>query len=172
VTVMALTGLQEKTESLASEHHVPGVAVGIFCDGEEHHAYHGITSAENPLAVGPSTLSQVGSITKAYTATAIMALAEAGKVGLDDPVRAYVPELHSRTRRPRGRSPSCSSSTIRPAGTGTTSKTPGTARTPSRSTSRRWRSWSRPAAGRRRFVQQRGLRAGRPPDREGDRPGL
>jgi CubicO group peptidase (beta-lactamase class C family) len=93
VTLMALTGLQEKTESLADEHHVPGVAVGIFCDGEEHYAHHGITSAENPLAVGPSTLSQAGSITKTYTATAIMALAEAGKVGLDDPVRAYVPEL-------------------------------------------------------------------------------
>lgn len=51
---MALTGLQEKTESLAEEHHVPGVAVGIFCDGEEHYAYHGVTSVENPLAVGPS----------------------------------------------------------------------------------------------------------------------
>jgi CubicO group peptidase (beta-lactamase class C family) len=93
VTVMALTGLQEKTESLAAEHDVPGVAVGIFCDGEEHYAYHGVTSVENPLAVGPSTLFQVGSITKTYTATAIMRLAEAGEVGLDDPVRTYVPEL-------------------------------------------------------------------------------
>jgi CubicO group peptidase (beta-lactamase class C family) len=90
---MALTGLQEKTESLAEEHHVPGAAVGIFRDGEEHYAYHGVTSAENPLAVGPSTLFQIGSTTKTYTATAIMALAEAGKVGLDDPVRTYVPEL-------------------------------------------------------------------------------
>jgi CubicO group peptidase (beta-lactamase class C family) len=90
---MALTGLQEKTESLAGEYHVPGVAVGIFCDGEEHYAYHGVTSVENPLAVGPSTLFQIGSTTKTYTATAIMALAEAGEVGLDDPVRAYVPEL-------------------------------------------------------------------------------
>jgi hypothetical protein len=55
VTVMALTGLQEKTESLAAEHDVPGVAFGIFCDGEEHYAYHGVTSVENPLAAGPST---------------------------------------------------------------------------------------------------------------------
>jgi CubicO group peptidase (beta-lactamase class C family) len=90
---MALTGLQEKTESLAEEHHVPGVAVGIFCDGEEHYAYHGVTSVENPLAVGPSTLFQIGSTTKTYTATAIMALADAGEVALDDPVRGYVPEL-------------------------------------------------------------------------------
>jgi CubicO group peptidase (beta-lactamase class C family) len=82
---MALPGLQEKTESLADEHHVPGVAVGVSCDGEEHYAYHGVTSVENPLAVGPSTLFQVGSITKTYTATAIMTLAEAGEVGLDDP---------------------------------------------------------------------------------------
>ena len=93
MTVRALTGLQEKTESLAEEHHVPGVAVGIFYDGEERYAYHGITSVENPLAVRPSTLFQVGSITKTYTATAIMRLAAAGEVGLADPVRAYVPEL-------------------------------------------------------------------------------
>lgn len=90
---MALSGLQERTESLAGEHHVPGVAVGIFCDGAEHYAYHGVTSVENPLAVGPSTLFQIGSTTKTYTATAMMALAAAGEVGLDDPVRAYVPEL-------------------------------------------------------------------------------
>jgi CubicO group peptidase (beta-lactamase class C family) len=93
VIVMALTGLQDKTESLADEHHVPGVAVGIFCDGDERYAYHGVTSVENPLAVGPSTLFQIGSTTKTFTATAIMALAEAGEVGLDDPVRAHVPEL-------------------------------------------------------------------------------
>jgi len=90
---MALTGLQEKTESLAGEHHVPGVAVGIFYDGEEHYAYHGVTSIENPLAVGPSTLFQIGSTTKTYTATAIMALAEADEIGLDDPVRGFVPEF-------------------------------------------------------------------------------
>jgi len=90
---MALTGLQEKTENLAEEHHVPGVAVGVFCDGEEHYAYHGVTSVENPLGVGPSTLFQIGSTTKTYTATAIMAQAATGEVGLDDPVRAYVPEL-------------------------------------------------------------------------------
>ena len=90
---MVLTGLQEKMENLADEHHVPGVAVGILCDGEEHYACHGVTSVENPLAVGPSTLFQIGSTTKTYTATAIMALAEAGKVGLDDAVRGYVPEL-------------------------------------------------------------------------------
>lgn len=93
---MALTGLREKTESLAEEHHVPGVAVGIFCDGEEHYVCHGVTSIGNPLAVGPSTLFQIGSTTKTYTATAIMALAEAGEVGLDDPVRAYVPEFRVR----------------------------------------------------------------------------
>jgi len=90
---MALTELQKKTDSLADEHHVPGVAVGSLYDGQEHYVFHGVTSVENPLAVGPSTLFQIGSTTKTYTATAIMALVEAGKVGLDEPVRTYVPEL-------------------------------------------------------------------------------
>jgi CubicO group peptidase (beta-lactamase class C family) len=38
-------------------------------------------------------LAEIRPSSKTYTATAIMALAEAGEVGLDDTVRAYVPEL-------------------------------------------------------------------------------
>jgi CubicO group peptidase (beta-lactamase class C family) len=75
---------------------VPGAAVGIYVDGEEHQACAGVTSVENPLPVDPSTLFQAGSITKTVTATVLMRLVEQGRVRLEAPVRAYVPDFRVR----------------------------------------------------------------------------
>jgi CubicO group peptidase (beta-lactamase class C family) len=52
-----------------------------------------VTSIENPLPVDQDTLFVIGSVTKTYTATAIMRLVEAGRIDLDAPARRYVPEL-------------------------------------------------------------------------------
>lgn len=72
---------------------IPGAAVGVFHDGQEHFFCHGVTSVENPLPVNENTLFLLGSVTKTYTATAIMRLVAQGRVSLDAPVREYVPEL-------------------------------------------------------------------------------
>src|SRR5262245_1064034 len=67
-------------------HHVPGVAFGVTADGQEFTAGFGVTSLENPLPVDDSTLFQIGSITKTFTATALTRLAEMGRIDLDQPV--------------------------------------------------------------------------------------
>ena len=85
--------LQEKLEELALSLRVPGVAVGVYHQGEEGYAFTGVTSLENPLPVDAGTLFQVGSTTKTFTATVIMRLVERGEVSLEAPVRTYVPEL-------------------------------------------------------------------------------
>jgi CubicO group peptidase (beta-lactamase class C family) len=85
--------LAAKVAELAEEHNVVGVAVGVVVDGEEHYAFHGVTSTENPLPVDESTYFQFGSTGKTFTATAIMRLAEQGKVSLDERVRTYLPEF-------------------------------------------------------------------------------
>src|SRR5512147_1749502 len=72
---------------------IPGMAVGVWHDGIEQVAGFGVTSVENPLPVTPDTLFQVGSISKTFTATALMMLREAGKVDLDTPLRAYLPDF-------------------------------------------------------------------------------
>jgi CubicO group peptidase (beta-lactamase class C family) len=72
---------------------VTGAAVGAWADGREVFASHGVTSVENPLPVRPDTLFLIGSVTKTFTATAVMRLVADGKVALDAPVRRYVPEL-------------------------------------------------------------------------------
>jgi CubicO group peptidase (beta-lactamase class C family) len=85
--------LQDRLADAAQRHGVPGVAVGVHQGGRQHYAYHGVTSVENPLAVDPSTLFQLGSVTKTYTATVLAILADEGRIALDAPVREYVPEL-------------------------------------------------------------------------------
>src|SRR5207244_3881534 len=59
----------------------------------EVYACHGVTSIENPLPVDRDTMFVLGSVTKSFTATALMCLAAQGRVDLDAPVRRYVPEL-------------------------------------------------------------------------------
>jgi CubicO group peptidase (beta-lactamase class C family) len=52
-----------------------------------------VTSLEGPLRVDEDTLFVVGSVTKPFTATALMRLVSQGKVELEAPVRRFVPEL-------------------------------------------------------------------------------
>ncbi|MFD7874737.1 serine hydrolase domain-containing protein [Streptomyces sp. NPDC059766] len=80
-------------ETQATELGVPGVSVGVLLDGKEIYASHGVTSFSNPVPVDEKTLFHLASVSKTFTATALMRLVAEGKVDLDAPVRHYVPEL-------------------------------------------------------------------------------
>jgi len=85
--------LHDKISECMERLHVPGVAIGIMIDGEEHVAGFGVTNVDYPAAVLDDTLFQIGSTTKTVTATAIMCLVEGGRIDLDAPVRQYLPDL-------------------------------------------------------------------------------
>ncbi|MGC5311789.1 serine hydrolase domain-containing protein [Micromonospora zamorensis] len=85
--------LSEFVEAAATRFGVPGVAVGVWANGQEVYACHGVTSIENPLPVDRDTLFVLGSVTKPFTATALLRLVAQGRVDLDAPVRRYVPEF-------------------------------------------------------------------------------
>ena len=72
---------------------IPGAAVGVWANGEEAYACHRVTSVDNALPIDRDTLYVLGSVTKTFTATALMRLVAEGKVELDAPVRRYIPEL-------------------------------------------------------------------------------
>jgi CubicO group peptidase (beta-lactamase class C family) len=72
---------------------VPGVAVGVVDGDTEHVAGFGVTNVDHPLPVDGETLFQIGSTTKTVTGTAAMRLVEQGRLDLDAPIRAYLPEL-------------------------------------------------------------------------------
>src|SRR5258708_2969813 len=90
---MSSDALTEFVAAKAKEFDVPGVAVGGWAEGREGFAGQGGGGMDNPVPVDQDTLFVIGSVTKTFTATAIMRLVEAGRVELDAPVRRYVPEL-------------------------------------------------------------------------------
>lgn len=93
---MAGPELQREVEERAREFEVPGVAVGVTIDGEAGFAFSGVTSVDHPLPVDASTLFQIGSTGKTYTATVMMRLVEQGRVDLSSPVRTYLPDFRLR----------------------------------------------------------------------------
>jgi CubicO group peptidase (beta-lactamase class C family) len=77
---MAQDALSEFVAATATRFGIPGVAVGVWADGREAYACHGVTSVDNPLPVDPDTLYVLGSVTKTYTATALLRLVADGRV--------------------------------------------------------------------------------------------
>jgi CubicO group peptidase (beta-lactamase class C family) len=77
-------------------HHTdtPGCAVGVSIGGETAASLaYGMADLEHDLPLRPDSIFEPGSVTKQFTAAAVLTLAEQGKLSLDDAVRKYIPEL-------------------------------------------------------------------------------
>jgi CubicO group peptidase (beta-lactamase class C family) len=71
--------------------HIPGIALAIV-EGDRMVHQRGFGRARpGGDAPSPTTLFFIGSLTKAFTALAVMQLAEAGRVELEAPVQRYLP---------------------------------------------------------------------------------
>ena len=72
----------------------PGCALGVYQDGKVLYARgYGMASLQNGIALSPRSVLDVGSISKQFTAMAILLLQQEGKLSLDDPIRKYIPEM-------------------------------------------------------------------------------
>lgn len=60
----------------------------------------GYADKANKIPATPETVYGVGSISKLFTATAAMQLAEQGKIDIDKPLQTYLPEFSIKTRFP------------------------------------------------------------------------
>ncbi len=76
-----------------AEYGIPGVALGIYKGGQLFVRGFGITNVDNPQGVTPDTIFALASISKTVTTTAMMRLAEQGKVDLNAPVKKYLPDF-------------------------------------------------------------------------------
>ena len=85
--------LQALLAEHAARHSVPGAAIGILRDGAVTTASYGRANVRTGELVSAETRFSVGSLTKSMVATVIAVLADAGRLTLDDPVSAHVPEL-------------------------------------------------------------------------------
>jgi len=78
----------------AREAHVPGMAWGVIVDGRLVHAgTFGVQDTGTQAPVTADTVFRIASMTKSFTAAAILSLRDAGTLALDDPAEHYVPEL-------------------------------------------------------------------------------
>jgi CubicO group peptidase (beta-lactamase class C family) len=72
----------------------PGCAVAVSRNGQVVLSRsYGMADLEHGIPNSPETVFEAGSVSKQFTAAAIVLLAQQGKLGLDDEVRKYIPEL-------------------------------------------------------------------------------
>jgi len=68
----------------------PGVIVGVVTPSGTWKAAYGVADPAAGTAMTVDTHTRIGSVTKTFTGTAVMQLAEAGKLSLDDTIQKYV----------------------------------------------------------------------------------
>lgn len=77
-----------------AEAHVPGLVYGIVKDGRLAYVKGaGVQNIADKSPVTPDSLFRIASMTKAFTALAILKLRDDGKLRLDDLAEQYVPEM-------------------------------------------------------------------------------
>ncbi|CAM3767686.1 serine hydrolase [Kibdelosporangium persicum] len=83
--------MRGRVADLLAEYGIPSAAIGVLHDGEVTEFAVGVRNVETREPATTDTVYQCGSMTKTWTALAFMQLVDEGVVGLDEPVRAYLP---------------------------------------------------------------------------------
>ena len=72
----------------------PGCALGVYRGGQVAYTHgYGMEDLNEGVRIAPGTLFHVASMSKQFTAAAILLLEQQGKLSLDDDVRKYIPDL-------------------------------------------------------------------------------
>ena len=87
-----LDAIDQFLEEQLAANRIPGAAVAIT-HGDEILFLKGYGTAGNNQAVTPQTQFYIASLSKSFTALAVMQLVEAGQVDLDTPVQTYLPKF-------------------------------------------------------------------------------
>src|SRR5579875_289899 len=95
---MSLPTLSPSQHAIIAEEvrkqHIPGLSVAMVSDGKVISAEaFGWRNVERQLPMTVNTITPIASLTKSMTAVAIMRLTEEGKLSLDEPVSAYLPDF-------------------------------------------------------------------------------
>jgi len=84
--------IDEFVRAYIKRHAVPSAAIAVVRDSRIVKATgYGIADLELDVPATDRSLYEIGSITKQFTAEAVMALVEEGKLGLDDPIARHLP---------------------------------------------------------------------------------
>jgi CubicO group peptidase (beta-lactamase class C family) len=85
--------LEAKLSELIAKHNVPGAQLAVLDGDEIVESAAGVLSLRTGCPTTTDALFLPGSIGKLYTATLVLMLVQNGRLDLDTPIRAYLPEF-------------------------------------------------------------------------------
>lgn len=78
---------------LMDEHRIPGMAVAISTNGQQHYFNYGFANQEADIPVTDATLFELGSVSKVFTAALAGYAQSSGALSLSDPASQFLPAL-------------------------------------------------------------------------------
>jgi CubicO group peptidase (beta-lactamase class C family) len=88
--------IDEMYRKHAEKNSYPGYAYGILLDGIlVYSGSGGFIDIEKKIPATPQSMFRIASMTKSFTAMAILKLRDDGKLRLDDPIDLYIPEMRA-----------------------------------------------------------------------------
>lgn len=90
----ALPVIDKIFKDYADKKHLPGFVYGLVVDGKLiHTSVMGFINLDKKIPATIQSDFRIASMTKSFTAMAILKLRDQGKLTLDDPVYSYIPEM-------------------------------------------------------------------------------
>src|ERR1035441_9933697 len=90
----ALPEVDQIFRRYAAERKIPGLVWGVVIDGRLAHVESaGVRDRSSNAPVTAGTVFRIASMTKSFTALAILKLRDEGKLSLEDPVSKWLPEF-------------------------------------------------------------------------------
>jgi CubicO group peptidase (beta-lactamase class C family) len=90
----ALPAVDKLFQQYAAEEKIPGMVWGVVIDGElAHVGATGLQSRATKAPANANTVYRIASMTKSFTALAILKLRDEGKLSLEDPIAKWIPEF-------------------------------------------------------------------------------
>jgi CubicO group peptidase (beta-lactamase class C family)/N-acyl-D-aspartate/D-glutamate deacylase len=90
----ALPDIDRLFQAYAADRKIPGMIWGVVIDGRlAHVASTGVRDRASKAPVTPDTAFRIASMTKSFTALAILKLRDEGRLSLDDPVSKWIPQF-------------------------------------------------------------------------------
>lgn len=94
VTAVHADPVDDLIRAEMEKRHIPGLSLAVVHKGKVVKAQgYGFANLEHRAPATPDTVFQLASVTKQFTATAVMQLVEAGKIQLDDKVSQHLTDL-------------------------------------------------------------------------------
>lgn len=93
--------IEQSYKEFSIKQNLPGYAFGIMLDGELiHSGANGFIDLSQKTPASTHSMFRIASMTKSFTAMAILILRDSGKLKLDDRVTDYIPELEGQSLTP------------------------------------------------------------------------